>query len=89
MDSYITNFHIPKIKDKIVSSREFCESDENSNCSTLRHNNKRSIEKNIDEFMVSIDNCVEKLDCLILTETFEIYDETVFDIQGYTSYMAY
>lgn len=87
MESYIKNFNIPKIKDKIVSSREFWESvsNKNSNCFTLLHNNIRSVSKNIDELKVFIDGCLGGLDCLILTETFKICDKNLFNLQGYTS----
>lgn len=82
MKRYINNY-VPKIKDKIVSSREFREtvSRESSSCFTLL-NNMRSFSNHIDEFKVFIDGYLGSLEYLILMKTFEIH---LFYLQSYTS----
>jgi hypothetical protein len=52
-------------------------------CIRILHMNIRSIEKNIDEFLISFHN--NNLDCIILTETHSSLD-TTFHIPGYTYY---
>lgn len=49
----------------------------------ILHNNIRSLNKNIDEFKILIENMKVDIDCLVLTETWKLQDPDLFQIFDY------
>ncbi|KAL3266054.1 hypothetical protein HHI36_010241 [Cryptolaemus montrouzieri] len=49
----------------------------------LYHNNIRNINKNFEQLLVLLSGLKHRPDCIILSETFHIYDLDIFNIDGY------
>lgn len=47
------------------------------------HKNIRSIAKNFDEFTLMLTGCNVNFDCIVLSETFQIHDQSFFSLDGY------
>lgn len=86
MDNYIRDFKIPFIETKtaesILDCREIIKKGPETSF-TLMNNNIRSIAKNFDELNLLLHSFNYCLDCLILTETFKLYNTDIFNIPGY------
>ena len=86
MDNYIRYFRIPFIETKIAENIPDCIKiirDKSQATFTLMHNNIRSIAKNFEELSFLIYSFNYCFDCLILTETFKLYNTDIFNIPGY------
>ncbi|KAJ8978551.1 hypothetical protein NQ317_006112 [Molorchus minor] len=86
MDEYIRNFKINKIQTNIVNDLNEYEKDSKNNLNqTIRiyQMNIRSANKNLDELKITLEEANSDFDLIILTETWEIRDTSLFNIQGY------
>lgn len=87
MNQYIRDFHIDKLVTYPLSNaeeaREILQVNQNSHNFKIIQNNIRSIGKNLDEFRVFVEGLNTTFECIVLTETRQIHDPTVFHIDGY------
>lgn len=87
MDPYIKNFQIETIKTETVANcdegNQVLKVNNNFSNFKLLHNNIRSINKNFDEFKTYIQQFDFDFECLVLTETWEIPDPELYQINGY------
>lgn len=85
MDAYIRDFEPFKIDTVNVGSIEECKNilDKKGDKFQLFHNNIRSLSKNVDELNVVLNEFNYIFDCIVLTETFKLYNVDLFNIPGY------
>lgn len=87
MDQYIRDFAIESFQTySLQDYKELnCILNVNKNHSnfTAIHNNIRSINKNFDEFKLFLTNIKATIDCIVLTETWNIPNIELFNIEGY------
>lgn len=55
----------------------------NGSCFKVFHQNIRSLAKNVDEFNIRLSQFDKQFECMVLTETWKIYDTSWFNIDGY------
>lgn len=84
MYTYIRDFSIHFI-DTIIETN--CYSYSTLKYEPVMHTNLWSLSKNIDEFKVMVKALKNDFDCYVLTETRQICDITVFQMEGY--YLLY
>lgn len=87
MNPYIRDFTVSEIKTESVLTCNECDqvvkiNEETPNFKVL-HSNIRSIKKNLNEFECYLNQFSYKPDCIILTETWQIQDLTLHNIEGY------
>lgn len=91
MDTYIRDFTIQSIDTLLIPNIHVCcntlNNEPNSKDFKVMHMNIRSLSKNFDEFKVMLKALNNDFDCYILTETRQIEDITVFQMEGY--YLIY
>lgn len=87
MDQYIRDFTTNEIEtitlDSLYQCNEVLQINKNNVNFKIIHNNIRSINKNINEFRCYLEQFSENMECMVLTETFQIHDINVFNIPGY------
>lgn len=87
MDKYIRDFKTKITKSRIVGNATECSTilkNSVSNDFKIFHMNIRSINKNFDEFKILVEQLESKFDMYVLSETWQIHDPTLFNIDGYT-----
>ncbi|KAJ8939952.1 hypothetical protein NQ317_006929, partial [Molorchus minor] len=87
MDPYIRDFKVNTIKTELVSNLDECNqvlkiNDHNCNIKLL-HNNIRSIGKNLEEFKCYLKQLTTDVECIVLTETWQVADLDLCHIEGY------
>lgn len=50
---------------------------------SIFHNNIRSLQKNFENFQVLMQQISNSFDCIVLTETFILYDTELYNFNGY------
>lgn len=87
MDQYIRDYnHKPLNTIEIDSISDFNKTVhilEENNEFMVFHQNIRSIYKNLDELKIMLSQLTCRFDCIVLTETFRIFDCKLFQITGY------
>lgn len=87
MNEYIRRFEIEKIKtftlDTAQQGNDVLKINNGNTNFKIIHNNIRSILKNLDEFKLYLDHFQFDFECIVLTETWKIYDQNLFHIEGY------
>lgn len=87
MDPYIRDFKVNTIKTEIVSNCDECnkvlEINEHNCNIKLLHNNIRSIGKNLEEFKCYIRQFTTEIECIVLTETWQVQDLDLCHMDGY------
>lgn len=88
MDAYIRDYETYVYETHVINDIEECKNILKQNKIqkfNIFHNNIRSLTKNFDELNIIRNEFGNNLDCIILTETFKIYDINLFHIPGYTT----
>lgn len=85
MNDYIRDYTIQEIKTNVVTdvrefNKQYCAVGDNFK---IIHINIRSISKNLDEFVVYLEQFPYKFDIIVLTETFKISSVEIFSLPGY------
>lgn len=85
MENFVRNFQANFIQTNIINDASKCNEIfiDNHKKFTLLHNNIRSISKNFDNFQTMVHQINTTLDCIILSETWRIYDTNLFYFEGY------
>lgn len=87
MDPYIRDFPLPQIETFTLKdgheANEILKINDNVNNFKILHLNIRSISKNLDELKIFLKGFDIKYDCIVLSETFQIFDTRLFAIEGY------
>lgn len=92
MDQYIRDFETNSIETFTLDdgeAKQILNINANSNNFIILQNNIRSLSKNLDEFILFLHNLKINVDCLILTETWQLEDPTLFNIEGYNMLYNY
>lgn len=87
MDQYIRDFRIDSIKTFTLNKPDECktvlkQNEKNPNFKII-HNNIRSLNKNIDDFKIMLEELGSDFDCVVLTETWQLLDPCIYRIPGY------
>lgn len=87
MNQYIRDFKVDTIKTynlkNCKEAKEVLKINNSVNNFKILHNNIRSLNKNLDEFKIFLDNLDSDLDVIIFTETWNIVDINLYNIDGY------
>lgn len=87
MDQYIRDFEVNTIETYTLANGLECKAIYDINklsCNfKIIHNNIRSINKNLDLFKILLEELQTDFDCIVLTETWNIQDPTLYNITGY------
>lgn len=88
MQSFVDDFVVEPFETKEVESVEDFKENLGQNKANfgLLHNNIRSIAKNLDEFKLVLSTLQLRVDVVILTETWNIVDVSLYKVQGYIEY---
>lgn len=84
MDGYIRDFEVKTIQtckaESISQGRELLKANGGFG---IFHGNIRSLKKNMDEFSIVLNELKYNFHCIVLTETWNLYDLQLFNIPGY------
>lgn len=83
MNSYIRDFETRLIEADVVDDINICKFDIELSSFKLFHNNIRSIDHNFDELLVLLRGIDFEFDCIVLTESFKIWNIDLYRIPGY------
>ena len=86
MNQYVRDFQVHTIKTYLANDVLNCKKfllNEDSLDFKLFHCNIRSLNENIDELNVVLNNLNEDFHCIVLSETWQIRDTSMFNIAGY------
>lgn len=87
MNTYIRDFNVEGIETFKLDNVKECNTVLNINNHTenlkILHSNIRSIAKNLDEFKIYIQQFDFNFDCIVFSETWRVYDTTIYNMQGY------
>lgn len=85
MDTYLRDYDNSVIETNVVNNINEYNNLSKSSLSNFKvfHLNIRSVAKNFDELLLVLEQFQSTFDILILTETFQIYDLSLFKINGY------
>lgn len=87
MDQYIRDFETEIIQTYILQDHyelnEVLLVNGKSKNFNIFHNNIRSINKNFDELQIFLSNITTNIDCIVLTETWNIPNPELFSLNGY------
>lgn len=90
MDGYIIRYQNDPIKTKVLDNIAEIESNYSENTGlSIIHINIRSIEKNLDEFLVYISQLSNPPECIVLSETRNVINPKDFSIKGYNNFYNY
>ncbi|VEN58210.1 unnamed protein product [Callosobruchus maculatus] len=85
MDNYVRKFDVPGIETHISETINDCKQKIISDGMKFNifHNNIRSISKNLDELLILLHELQANFHCIVLTETFQLYNTDIYNIPGY------
>ncbi|KAJ8980516.1 hypothetical protein NQ317_007936 [Molorchus minor] len=87
MDQYIRDFKLNTLETYTLQNCEEAKTvlqvNNHINNFKILQKNIRSLNKNLDEFVIILHKLVVQLDCLILTETWKLDDPELYNINGY------
>lgn len=90
MNAYVSEYeNDPIVACKIYNNNDTFKIDSNNNDFKIFHMNIRSLQKNVDELYIMLDNITVNFDIIILTETHQLHDPFMFKIQGYETVYNY
>lgn len=86
MDSYLRNFSVDSYETKVAKNSADCNQILNGgllNTFNIYHNNIRSIGRNFDELKIVLEQINISFDCIVLTETWNVTDCSLFSLENY------
>lgn len=84
MEQFVGDFQIGSVSTRNSDSPvEIPVGDDCFNKFRILHNNIRSIDKNFNELNIVLSQFRFEVDCLVLSETFNINDTSLYNIEGY------
>ena len=90
MDPFIRNYTANIAKTNIVKNiNEYNQLNNNSMDLRIFQTNIRSIDKNLDELMVLLEQFSNKLDVIVLSETFHVADLDLYKINSYEIFYSH
>lgn len=90
MNAYINEYNNePIVANKIYNENNKFKTNILNEDFKIFHMNIRSVQKNVDDFYVLINNISVNFDVIILTETYQLHDPFLFKLQGYNTVYNY
>nr|CAH7738545.1 unnamed protein product [Callosobruchus chinensis] len=85
MDNYIGKFDVQDVETHISETiNDFKQKTISDGMKfSIFHSNIRSISKNLDELLILLHDLEANFHCIVLTETFQIYNTEIYNIPGY------